>query len=127
MWKKYNPNPLGKSVGDCSIRAVSKVMNQSWVWTYIQLCIQGLLMGDMPNSDNVWGAFLRSNGFKRYAIPNTCPDCYTIADFTEDHPDGVYAVGTGSHVVAVISGSYYDSWDSGNETPIFYWRKEDGI
>lgn len=85
-------------------------------------------MGDLPNSDAVWGAFLKSRGFRRFAIPDTCPDCYTVADFAEDHPDGTYAVGTGSHVVAVTDGgNYFDSWDSGSEVPIFYWRKDDGI
>ena len=57
-------------------------------------------------------------------IPNTCPDCYTIADFCNDHPYGTYILATGTHVVAVIDGDYYDTWDSGNEIPIFYWQKE---
>ena len=29
-----------------------------------------------------------------------------------------------SNAVGVIDGDYYDTWDSGNEIPIFYWRKE---
>ena len=124
MWERFANNPLGKSVGDCSVRAIAKVTKQSWIWAYVQLCIQGLMMADMPNSDAVWGAFLKSNGFRRYVIPDSCPDCYTISDFAKDHQKGVYAVGTGSHVVAIINGIYFDSWDSGNEVPIFYWRKE---
>ena len=30
MWKKYNPNPKGACVGDCTVRAISKALNQSW-------------------------------------------------------------------------------------------------
>ena len=30
-----------------------------------------------------------------------------------------------SHVVCVEDGKYFDSWDSGNEIPLFYWEKED--
>ena len=123
MWVQFNPNPLGKSVGDCVIRALSRVLDKGWVWTYIELCIQGLLMADMPSSNAVWGAYLRSKGFHKENIPDTCPDCYTIADFSNDHPKGTYAVCTGNHVVAVIDGSVFDSWDSLRETPIFYWRK----
>ena len=124
MWIQYNENPLHKSVGDCVIRAVSIVMEYSWAKTYVELCIQGLLMCDMPSSDAVWGAYLKEHGFKRYSLPDDCPDCYTIKDFAHDHPSGIYAVGTGSHVCAIVDGCYVDSWDSGNETPIFYWRKE---
>ena len=123
MWVQFNPNPLGKSVGDCVIRALSRVLDKGWVWTYIELCIQGLLMADMPSSNAVWGAYLRRKGFHKENIPDTCPDCYTIADFSNDHPKGTYAVCTGNHVVAVIDGSVFDSWDSLRETPIFYWRK----
>ena len=123
MWVQFNPNPLGKSVGDCVIRALSRVLDKGWVWTYIELCIQGLLMADMPSSNAVWGAYLRSKGFHKENIPDTCPDCYTIADFSNDNPKGTYAVCTGNHVVAVIDGSVFDSWDSLRETPIFYWRK----
>jgi hypothetical protein len=31
---------------------------------------------------------------------------------------------TGTHVVAVIDGNYYDTWDSGDEVPIALWKKE---
>lgn len=26
----YNPNPAQKSVGDCTVRAISKALDQSW-------------------------------------------------------------------------------------------------
>lgn len=29
-YRHYNENPNYKSVGDCTIRAISKVLNQSW-------------------------------------------------------------------------------------------------
>ena len=67
---------------------------------------------------------LKDFGFKRRSIPDTCPACYTIREFCEDHPVGTYILGTGSHVVAAIDGNVYDSWDSLDETPILYWRKE---
>ena len=28
------------------------------------------------------------------------------------------------HVVTVQDGKYYDTWDSGNEIPVYYWEKE---
>ena len=76
--------------------------------------------------DDVWGSYLKGKGFRRFILPDTCPDCYTVKDFCLDYPYGTYLLATGSHVVAVINGDYYDAWDSGNETPIYYWtrRKE---
>ncbi len=120
----YNPNPKGLSVGDCTIRAISKVLNLSWKRTYLYLSMQGFIMNDMPSSNKVWGEFLKENGFVKFQIPDTCPDCYTIKDFCYDHPYGAYVVGTGEHVVAIIDGIYYDSWDSGNEIPIYYFERK---
>ena len=54
-----------------------------------------------------------------------CPDCYTIEQFAEDHPDGVYVVGTGEHVVTVMNGQILDAWDSSDEIPVYYWLKEE--
>ena len=124
-WIPYNPNPRSQAVGDCAIRAVAKATDQSWQAAYSDLVIQGYRYSDLPNANYVWGSYLRRKGFKRALIPDSCPDCYTIADFAYDHPKGMYVVSTGNHVVAVNDGDYFDSWDSGNEAPIMYWYKED--
>lgn len=123
MYKYYNPNPYGKSVGDCVVRAISKVTKQSWDDTYWGVCWAGFYEGNMPSGNDVWGAYLKSLGFRKYVIPDTCPDCYTVKDFCIDHPIGVFVLATGSHVVAVVNGTYYDSWDSGEEVPIYYWKE----
>lgn len=123
MWKRFNNNPVSENarVGDCAIRALSKALGISWEEAYAKACKNGYLMGDLPNSDNVWGSVLRKEGFKRKVIPNSCPDCFTISDFAHENPVGVYVLGTGSHAVTVIDGDWYDSWDSGCEVPIYYW------
>lgn len=124
MYEKYNPNPLKNNVGDCVIRSISKILGYDWERTYIELAIQGFMMCDMPSANNVWGAYLRSKGFNRHIIPDYCPDCYTVEDFANDNPNGDYILATGTHVIAVSRGNYYDSWDSGDEIPIYYWSKE---
>lgn len=100
MWKKYNANPLGKSVGDCTIRAISKALHKSWEEVYVGLCDVGLEMCDMPSANAMWGAYLRRHGFNRSVIPNSCPDCYTVNDFCNDHPIGTYILALSGHVVA---------------------------
>lgn len=124
MWHYINPNPYNNFVGDCTVRAISIILNQDWDETYLYLTMKGYEMGDMPSSNAVWGAYLKSMGFKRYIIPNECPDCYKVKDFCMDHPKGHYILATGTHVIAVIDGFYYDTWDSGELIPIYYWKKE---
>lgn len=121
MWKYFNPNPAGRKVGDCSVRAVAAALGVSWEDAYSMITANGFQMGDMPSSDSVWGSVLRQHGFYRYAIPNKCPDCYTAKDFAADHPKGVFVLGFGGHVATVIDGVLYDSWDSSNEIPIYFW------
>lgn len=125
MWIEYNPNPVQRRVGDCSIRAISKALNIDWETAYALIAVNGYAMGDMPSSDSVWGSVLRQNGFYREAIPNSCPYCYTAADFSRDHPKGVFVLGFGGHVATVVNGDLYDSWNSSNEIPQFYWYKKE--
>ena len=123
MYSYYNANPYKIRVGDCVIRAISKALNQSWEDTYIDLTIQGYLMGDLLSSNAVWGAYLKSKGFTRDIISNDCPECYTIEDFCNEHPKGTYIIGTGTHAVCVEDGVIYDTWMSGGEVPIYYYKK----
>lgn len=125
MWIEWNPNPAGKRVGDCTVRAVAKGTGESWEQAYSGMALEGFILADMPSANNVWGAYLRRKGFKRYMIPDTCPDCYTVKDFCEDHPSGMYILALHGHVIAVNDGNYFDSWDSGNETPLYYFKKEE--
>ena len=121
MWQYYNPNPFERNVGDCAVRAVAKALDVDWESAYIMLAVQAFAMMDMPSSDNVWGAVLRQNGFNRAAIPNTCPDCYTAENFCEDHPVGIYVLAFGGHVATVENGVLYDSWNSSQLIPTYYY------
>ena len=122
MWIRCNPNPLGKNVGDCVIRALAVATDQSWRDTYRDLCRTGEILADLPNSNAVWGTYLRRRGAKQFLLPESCPECITVRAFCERYPAGVYVIGTGDHAIAVIDGDWYDSFDSGNETPTYFWK-----
>jgi hypothetical protein len=119
----YNANPMSNRVEDCTVRAISKALNQSWERTYIGLCLEGFIACDMPHANHVWGNYLKNHGFCRSIIPNEYPDCYTVRNFCEEHPEGNFVLSLSGHVVAVVDGEYYDTWDSGDEIPIYYWYK----
>lgn len=121
MWIYYNPNPAGRNVGDCSVRAISAALNVDWETAYDMLCAAGYNMCDMPNSNEVWGAVLRQHGFYREIIPDVCPDCYTTAEFCRDHPVGTYVLSYNGHVATVVNGDIYDTSDISRDIPHYYW------
>ena len=123
-WKPFNNNPTGRMSGDCAVRAVSLALDVDWETAYAMIAVNGFRMGDVISSNSVWGSVLRQRGFSRHAVPNSCPDCYSVGDFADDHPQGVFVVGTGGHVVTIRDGIVLDSWDSRGEIPIFFWTKE---
>lgn len=125
MWQPWNPNPTGRNVGDCAVRAIAAALDVDWETAYAMIAVNGFAMGDMPSSNSVWGAVLRQNGFYRESIPNECPDCYTFEDFAADHPKGTFVLGTGSHTATIRDGILMDSWDSRREIPQFYWFRKD--
>ena len=125
MFEYFNPNPRNiKNIGDCTVRAVSKALGISWNNAFIDLVLQAYILADMPSSNAVVNSYLIANGFRKYAIDGSCPDCYTVRDFAADHPKGTYILGTGTHVVAVVDGTYFDSFDSGDAIIQYYYEKE---
>lgn len=122
MYQYYQPNPCGKSIGDCVVRALSKALNLKWEDAYLILVAEGLRACEMPSSNAVWGEVLRRRGFRKGILPTTCPNCMTVKQFCEEYNKGVYVIGTGNHAVTAIDGDYYDSWDSGNEVVAYFWE-----
>ena len=125
MYRYFNPNPCGRAVGDCSVRAISAALGLDWDQAKDLLAEFSKNMCDMDSSDQVWGAILRANGFYRRTLPDYCPMCYTAEDFCQDNPYGIYVLSFGGHVATVIDGVLYDSWDSSNEIPVYFWYRPD--
>lgn len=130
----YNDNPFGLDVGDCVIRAISLALNYNWYMVHDELSFLSRRMADMPSSNRVWKAYLEEKGYKEVMIENTCPACLTVERFARSHPKGRYILSTceykkardnlivtGTHVVAVIDGDWYDTWDSGLDVPLSYF------
>lgn len=116
----FNPNPLGKNTNDCVVRALCLVLNQSWDQTYDELSMVGKELCEPFNSDTIWWTYLKRKGFFRAFVPDRCPDCYSVKEFCFDHPIGRFVIKASKHVIAVIDGDYYDTWDSGKEIPLYF-------
>lgn len=83
----------------------------------MEICAQGFKMADMPTANRVWGRYLRDKGFER----KTAESDVTVGEFCEKHGEGTFILGLDGHVVAAFDGHYFDTWDSGDETVLYYW------
>ena len=124
-WVYFNPNKKRAHGLDCTVRAICAVTGWDWETAHAATALEGHIVGDVQDANCVWVNVLRRLGFQRGVIPNTCPLCYTVGDFADDHPSGKYVLCTGNHAVAVVSGRVLDSFDSTTEIPEFYLYMED--
>lgn len=123
-YRHYNPNPSKRTTIDCTIRAICKATGKSWREVHLLTFIYSHYMDDMQLANRVWGRYLKENGFRQHFIDDDVLD-YTVYDFCVDHPIGTYILAVKDHVVCVQDGFYYDSWDSGQEIPMYYWARGD--
>ena len=121
-----NENPYNKEVDDCVIRAIATATGKSWDEVFLELEVYAFAAKDLPNANRVWSQYLTDNGFIRRILPDTCPICYTVRDFVHDNREGVFIVGDGTHVVAVVDGFYVDTFDSGDRTVLFSFERTGG-
>lgn len=121
MYVQFNANPSANRVGDCTVRAISKATEQSWETVYINMCVHGLMLRDMPSANHVWGDYLEALGWRRTPVEERN---YTVKQFALDHPKGAYVLAISGHVVACVDGDYYDTWDSGDEVVVYFWEVE---
>lgn len=118
MWVRHNANPISAHVGDCTVRAISTATGKTWERTFVEMCVIGFAMKDMPEANRVWGEYLRQCGYKRQTLIDEC----TVDEFCKEHQKGVYVIAVDGHVICAIDGNYLDTWDSGNETVVCFWE-----
>ena len=126
MWIRVNPNPKHREVPDCVIRAISIALNLRWYDVFDDLCALGRHECNMPSADAVWGKYLKENGWQQMLVPDTCPACYTVKQFCNDNPRGYFILVGNSHVICAIDGAYFDTWDSGDETVVYFFKRKEG-
>ena len=114
-----------KRAADCTVRALMKLLDISWVEAYNELCSAGRALMRMPNETESVRTAIESYGYKKVSIPvtNGCKRP-TVASFAAEHPKGRYLLNLANHVVACVDGHYYDSWDSGSKCVYNYWEGE---
>ena len=120
----FNNNPREQRVDDFTVRAVSKVLEKDWEESYLGLCAEGLIYSDVPTSSYVMGMLLRKYGFIQENVGSICPQCISVSQFSEEYPDGKYVLVCKDRIIPCINGDYFDYYDSGEETVLYYFEKE---
>ena len=128
----YNANPHNKLAGDCVIRAVCTVLEQTWEQTLKEMCDIGIKYGYVPSDDKVIARYMESKGWYKLKQPRKLDNTkYTGKEFCNHIDDLIpYYSGErvlanigGHHIVAIVDGKVNDIWDSTDGCIGNFWVK----
>lgn len=125
-YKYYQPNKkdIKDEYGDCVVRALTKVMNKTWIEVFNELIPYAIEIQCMPNDKVCYERYLKDNGFVYHGISNKKGSKRpTVESFAREHKEGTFFLNVANHVVAVVDGTYYDTWDSGQCCLYGYYEK----
>jgi len=123
-WYEYNPNPEGKITGDCTIRAYCAAEHMEWGDAYDLACATGKEMSLMPNENKVVKRILTEKLDYDYCKQDKEKKDQTVKEFAIEHDKGTFLLSVARHLVTVIDGEYWDSWDSGDKkVKGWYYKK----
>lgn len=126
-YKYYQPNKkdIKDDYGDCVIRALTKALSKDWLSVFDALIPIAREFRCMPNSKPCYEKYLLDNGFTYHGISNKKGSKRpTVSGFAKNHKSGTYVLRVAQHIVTVVDGIYYDTWDSGEKSLYGYWYKE---
>ncbi len=124
----YNANTRGKNVGDCVKRGLSLAYRMDYNEVASELNrIKREVGGGAFNNHRVYFKFFERRGDK----VKTAEGHPSVSQFADSHPTGTWLVITASslekarrldsnHILPIINGTIYDSWDSANEFVVYY-------
>lgn len=129
-FRYYQPNKkdLKDQYGDCTIRALSKALECTWLDAFdmmIPICREAQCSNIFSAPAKVRNPLVESLGFKYTGVSNKKGTKRPTVDrFAKDHPEGTYILNVANHEVAVVDGLYYDTWDCGECSVYGYFEKE---
>ena len=124
-YKYYQPNKkdLKDKYGDCVIRALTKALNMEWLQVFDEMQPISREMQVPFNCRPCYEKYIESKGLKYIGISNKKGTKRPTVDrFAKDHTTGTYILRVAHHLVTVVDGIYYDTWDSGEKSLYGYWE-----
>ena len=142
-YKYYNANTRNNNVGDCVKRAISLALGRDYDEVSAELNkLKRSLNVDAFNVPYVYSRYLRKFNVVPKNLNPTAENSVTESEFAKAYPSGTYILEVGkaklssysrfktyvpsNHLVAVIDGDIYDSWDSSDDiVHVVYKVKEE--
>lgn len=122
MYYQPNEKDLKDNIGDCVIRALSKAECKSWVEVFDELIPIAREKQCMPNGKPCYVEYLSRIGYQYTGVSNKRGTKRpTVSSFALSHKQGVYIAIVANHLVAIVDGHFYDTWDSGQKCLYGYW------
>lgn len=130
---QYNANPYDKNEGDCTIRALSLAYDMQYNLVKSELRSIGNKLNRDFNGIEAIKAFIEKHKYKNFYNNEHDNDLSigTVEDFANKNRHGTYIVYCSNstkqntsksfHLVAVINGDIYDTWDSSNYYVLGAW------
>lgn len=131
----YNANPKGRRTTDCVIRSICTALEQDYNKTVIELAELQCSTGYDDGDKKLYDKYLQSKGWQKHQQPrkwdNTkytgdewCGEVQAVIRRDRSTPwrRMVANIG-GGHIVAIMDGKIYDTWDSGDGCIGNYWTK----
>lgn len=126
----YQPNKkdLKDSYGDCTIRALSKALDCTWLEAFdkmIPLCREYQVSNVFAAPSIIEREIIGRLGFNYVGVSNKKGSKRpTVDSFAKDHPEGIFILNVANHEVACVNGKYYDTWDCGYKSLYGYYEKK---
>lgn len=125
----YQPNEmdLKDEYGDCTIRALSKFFDCTWIEAFdiqVPLCRKYQVSNIFDVPSYIERKFMAELDLKYTGISNKKGTKRpTVDSFAKDHPRGRYILNVANHEVCVVDGRYFDTWDCGKKSLYGYYTK----
>ena len=127
----HNQNPHNRITTDCVIRAISTATEIPYNQVVMEMAELQCKTGYDDGDKKLYDMYLKSKGWVKNPQPRKDDNTkYTGKEFCEEiqthrhwyNPEIIANIG-GGHVVAIMFGKVYDTWDSTDGSIGNYWEK----
>jgi len=126
-YKYYQPNKkdIKDTTGDCVVRALTKATGKDWLQVFEELIPIARELQCMPNDKKCYTEYLKAQGCVYNGISNKAGTTRpTVASFARKHKHGTFVARVANHLVAIVDGHFYDTWDCGYKSLYGYWEAQ---
>ena len=128
----FNANPKKRVTGDCTFRAICTALEKPWETVVMEMAEVSCRTGYAINDKKGIERYLKEQGWIKMPQPKKANGtkytgkqfCKNINRFGLGKTLRVIANIGGHHIVAIVDGKVWDTWDSTDGCVGNYWIKE---